>query len=348
MQTPRSRNLFLPGLFLFLFSGTLALGASVSRIKTWADGEILFGSDLNGEFDSVISGVNVIDDSQISASANIDPKKISAVIDGAGIDRAPATGQLSVKPDNSTIEVNSDFVRIKDLGVTTAKLDNLSVTNGKLAADAVDASKILDGSVTGADIAGSTISGSNIAASTITGGNIAAGTIAGSNIAGLTVATGNIANQAITADKLATKPNGGTSVSVGQVAVTGSSGAFSTNSGVYVTVTGQSLTIPTSTSGRPIRIIVQPAANSGTSWLGPTTPGIPCDYAIVRGGASFEFSIAPPNAGSVAPKYPPSLSVLDTGVAASTAYNYVLQARNPSFSGNFCDARSVQMVAYEI
>ena len=76
---------------------------------------------------------------------------------------ANETLNLDVAVDGSTIEVSSDALRVKDLGitaaklaadsVTTAKILDANVTAAKLAADSVTTAKILDANVTNAKIA---------------------------------------------------------------------------------------------------------------------------------------------------------------------------------------------------
>jgi hypothetical protein len=71
---------------------------------------------------------------------------ITEVIAGNGLIGGGNTGAvtLDLNPDNSTIEVSSDVVRIKDLGVTTAKLADASVTTLKIADNNVTFAKIQD------------------------------------------------------------------------------------------------------------------------------------------------------------------------------------------------------------
>lgn len=76
---------------------------------------------------------------------------------------------LVVNVDGSTIEINSDALRVKDLGITAAKL----------AADAVTTAKIADSQVTSAKIAAGTIVASDIADATITQAKMAARTVGG-------------------------------------------------------------------------------------------------------------------------------------------------------------------------
>lgn len=96
--------------------------AIISRVITFTDGSILTASQLNTEFNNVVNGVNSINNDNIVVGANIDPSKISSAIKGSAITRNGGTGQLSVSVDASTIEIASDQLRVKDGGITTAKL----------------------------------------------------------------------------------------------------------------------------------------------------------------------------------------------------------------------------------
>jgi hypothetical protein len=55
------------------------------------------------------------------ASASVDENKLTTSVAGAGLTGGGGTA-LAVNVDNSTVEINSDTVRIKDAGVTEAKL----------------------------------------------------------------------------------------------------------------------------------------------------------------------------------------------------------------------------------
>lgn len=91
---------------------------------------------------------------------------ITAVVAGSGLTGGGTSGAvtLDLNPDNTTIEVNADIVRIKDLGVST----------GKLADNAVTTIKITDSNITFAKI-------QNIATMTVMG-RVAAGTGVASEI----------------------------------------------------------------------------------------------------------------------------------------------------------------------
>lgn len=113
---------------LLIISG-VAMAAPVSRVTNFSDGNILTAAQLNNEFNNLISGINSINNDQISASAAIVPSKLSTTIAGDGIARDGSTGVLEVNDDNSTLEVNADVLRVKDNGITDAKIRQGAATS---------------------------------------------------------------------------------------------------------------------------------------------------------------------------------------------------------------------------
>ena len=71
---------------------------------------------------------------------------IQDVLGGAGLSASSSANgdviTLDLNVDNATIEIASDTVRVKDLGITTAKINNGAVTTIKLADNAVTLAKI--------------------------------------------------------------------------------------------------------------------------------------------------------------------------------------------------------------
>ena len=69
---------------------------------------------------------------------------ITAVVAGEGLIGGGTSGSvtLDLNPDNVTIEVNNDIVRIKDLGVSTGKLADGAVTTIKIGANQVTFAKM--------------------------------------------------------------------------------------------------------------------------------------------------------------------------------------------------------------
>lgn len=132
--------------------------SQISRVTTFVDGQPPYSDDLNPEFNQIVSTVNALDDDNFSAAANISPTKIDSGIQGNAISRNSTTGVLSLAPDDSTIEISSSQLRIKDSGIVAAKL----------ASNSVITAKILDANVTRAKITNNYNSASLAANQTIT------------------------------------------------------------------------------------------------------------------------------------------------------------------------------------
>lgn len=111
----------------------VAYAATVSRVTTFSDGSILTAAQLNAEFDNVVDNMNALTNDNISTSAAISPAKISSAIKGSSITRNASTGALSVNVDDSSIEISSDALQLKDAGIATAKIADNAVTRAKIA-----------------------------------------------------------------------------------------------------------------------------------------------------------------------------------------------------------------------
>jgi hypothetical protein len=82
----------------------------------------------------------MLDDASVTAA------KLAAAVAGDGL-AGGAGSALSVTVDNTGIEINSDTLRLKDSGVTSAKINNGAVTSDKLGSASVIASKIGVGAI---------------------------------------------------------------------------------------------------------------------------------------------------------------------------------------------------------
>jgi hypothetical protein len=168
--------------------------ASLSVTRSYADGEILLENDLDAFLDDIETFLNStrinddnIQDSGITGSSKIvnasitgaklangaistikiaddsvTKDKIAADVAGLGLAQN-ADGSLEVDVDDSTIEISSDNIRVKDLGITTAKINDLAVTSAKIAAGAVGTTQLLDSNVTTAKLANDAVTNAKTA-----------------------------------------------------------------------------------------------------------------------------------------------------------------------------------------
>lgn len=111
---------------------------AISISKTYADGDILFESDLDTIREDIETFLNVtkIDDDNIQDSGITASSKL--------VDATVTAAKLAADSVTTT--------KIADLNVTTAKINDLAVTAAKLGASAVETAKINDSAVTTAKI----------------------------------------------------------------------------------------------------------------------------------------------------------------------------------------------------
>lgn len=138
--------------------------------QTIDDGEtITFADGTGAEF--VVSATNTV--TVNSVDSEIDHDSLSNFVANEHINHTSVTltagdgltggGDISanrsfaVNVDDSTVEINSDAVRVKDLGITTAKLAADAVDGTKLADDAVNSEHYTDGSIDTAHLSASSV-----------------------------------------------------------------------------------------------------------------------------------------------------------------------------------------------
>ena len=92
---------------------------------------------------------NAVTSAKISTNA-VTGQKISAGVAGAGLGK-DGSSNLEVKVDDATIEINTDALRLKDLGISSAKIQSNAITTAK----------ILDANITGPKLA-ATIAGTGL------------------------------------------------------------------------------------------------------------------------------------------------------------------------------------------
>ena len=137
------------------------------------------GNGLTGGGDSGGVTVNVVGGDGITANAD----------------------EIEVTVDDSTIELSasdgSGSVRIKDLGVSTAKLAADAVTGAKIADDAIDSEHYVDGSIDTAHLAADAVTGAKIADDAIDSEHYVDGSIDTAHLAADAVTGAKIADNAI-------------------------------------------------------------------------------------------------------------------------------------------------------
>ena len=134
------------------------------------------GNQIDSEHyvDGSIDTVHIAND-QITAA------KINDDVAGPGL--IPNGGALQVNPDGTHLELNGDEIRIKDNGVTTAKIANLQVTAAKIADNTITATQINANAVGASELADNAVDTAAIANNAVTSAKIATA-VAGNGLAG--------------------------------------------------------------------------------------------------------------------------------------------------------------------
>ncbi len=119
---------------------------------------------------------------------------------GEGISQSG--NSINVNVDDSTIEIDSDTLRLKDAGITTAKLADAQVTNAKLADDSVATANVIDGNITDAKLATDSVITAKILDANVTNAKLAADSVSTVKIIDANITTAKIADSNVTTDKI--------------------------------------------------------------------------------------------------------------------------------------------------
>ena len=114
-----------------------------------AQTDITIGVANQGDGDTLFTAFTAVQANFTELYTAFPPGDITEVLAGDGLTGGGTSGSvtLTLGVDDSTIEINSDAARIKDLGVTTAKLANDAVTYAKLGTEFTTAQAV--GNVSG-------------------------------------------------------------------------------------------------------------------------------------------------------------------------------------------------------
>lgn len=144
---------WLQRIFFFTIAAGVLMAPQTAQVNTYVDGNVLTAAQLNAEFGNLYSTVNSLDEDNLLDTTSIPANYVNAAIAGDGVGRDAGTGVLEVNVDDSTIEINADTLRVKDSGITSAKILNDTIVAGDIATGGVATAEILDGTIITDDIA---------------------------------------------------------------------------------------------------------------------------------------------------------------------------------------------------
>lgn len=171
-------------------------------------------------------------------NANVTAVKLASDVAGSGL--TSTSGVLSVTVDNSTIEINSNTLRLKDSGVVAAKLNSdvagngLASTTGVLSVNVDDSTieinsdslRLKDDGITAAKIQSNAVTTAKILNANVTADKLASDSVTTAKILDANVTLAKLASGSVNSSKLAagvyynaTSSNSGGQIRYGTAAV---------------------------------------------------------------------------------------------------------------------------------
>ena len=201
-------------------SAQLAGSIADSKLSTISTANKVSLSALNIDGGTAVSGglasgdLIIVDDGAGGTNRKATLANLGTLLAGNGL--AVSNAVLSVGVDDSTVELSSDAVRVKDGGITLAKLAADSVDGTKIADDAVDSAHLAAASINQEHIAFGQIVSAHLKSTdgseAVTSGVIRAGAVDETALATNSVSnakmkdnsvdTSELVNDAVTADKI--------------------------------------------------------------------------------------------------------------------------------------------------
>jgi hypothetical protein len=212
-----------------------------------------------GSLSIVTGGVGA---TQLANNAVTAAKIATSALSGTGAITGGAGTSLAVAVDNTGIEINTNALRLKDSGVTSAKIASGAVGATALASNAVTTVKITDAAVTGVKLAAAVagvgltqnVSGnldvstsSTIAANASNQLAIVDSSVGTTQLTDSGVTTAKINNGAVTAAKLATDSVGASQIAAAVAGAglskNGTTGVLDVNVGGPISISSDAITI---------------------------------------------------------------------------------------------------------
>ena len=190
------------------YEGRVIYNSTDNAIKFHNGGSTNYWVTLDGSGD--ISSVAVragegleVEAGADSATAGAFDVTLGLKADVAGDGLSYSSGVIAVGVDGSTIELSSDAVRVKDLGITTAKIAADAVTGAKIADDSINSEHYVDGSIDLAHLAADSVNGSKIVDNAINSEHYTDGSIDRVHLAADIVNGSKIADDSIDSEHIA-------------------------------------------------------------------------------------------------------------------------------------------------
>ena len=184
----------------FSFTTTAAYGTTL-YVRVRPRNTSYIEADANDGTGNWVSTSLIVSETINIPNGSITGNMIHANIAGAGLSR-DANNNLDVNVDNSTIEIVSDTLRVKNGGIVEAKIGSGAVTMDKIGSGAVTEAKIGSGAVTADKIGAGAVTEGKIGSGAVTEAKIGSGAVTEGKIGAGAVTEGKIGSGAVTTAKI--------------------------------------------------------------------------------------------------------------------------------------------------
>lgn len=193
--------------------------AIFSRVKTWVSNEVLTASDLNAEFDNLLT--NTKPSSIEDYSTNTSEMQSSADPGGVGSESLATSlaGEIQrLRYKVKQIIGGAQWYSTPDFDLTgtlgTSNIADSAITSAKIADGTIATGDIADGAITEAKIGSNAVTSAKIATDAVGSSQIAAGAVGSSELASSAVTAAKVADGSSFVVSSGTRSTDGTIISV--------------------------------------------------------------------------------------------------------------------------------------